>query len=91
MQAVIQANQLASPIDCAGNITNFIENRTSKSFLVSHNSKEMCSLIFVFVIKKNVSGKHPIYETNTHMNVFIKDIIRKMKCYWLLPFFFDLY
>ena len=65
MQAVIQANQLASLIDCAGNITNFIENRTSKSFLFSHNSKEMCSLIFVFVIKKmyqeNIPFMKPIH------------------------------
>ena len=33
MQASTQANQLASAIDRAGNITNFTENGASKSFL----------------------------------------------------------
>ena len=32
VQAGMQENQFASAIDCAGNITNFTENRTGKSF-----------------------------------------------------------
>ena len=70
--------------------TNFTENRASKSFFFSEDSKETRSLIFVSVIKKGVSGKHPIRENN--MYVFIKGIIGKMNyCYWPLRFFFDLY
>ena len=30
VQAGMQANQLAGTIDCAGNITNFTDNRASK-------------------------------------------------------------
>ena len=52
MQVGMQANQFASAIDCAGNITNFTENCTGKSFLFSENSKETCPLIFVSVIRK---------------------------------------
>ena len=52
MQAGIQANQFAYVIDYAGNITNFTENRTGKSFFFSEDSKETCPLIFVSVIRK---------------------------------------
>ena len=40
VQAGTQANQLASAIDCAGNITNFIKNHASQSFFFSQDSKE---------------------------------------------------
>ena len=46
VQAGTQANQIASAIDCAGNITNFTENRAGKSFFFSENSKETFPLIF---------------------------------------------
>ena len=52
VQAGTQANQFDSVIDCAGNITNFTENRTGKSFFFSEDSKETCPLIFVSVIRK---------------------------------------
>ena len=65
VQAGMQANRLASAIDCAGNITNFTENHASKSFFFSQDSKDMCSLIFV-CHKTDVSGKHPIRENNTY-------------------------
>ena len=42
-----QENQFASAIDCAGNLTNFTENRPGKSFFFSQDSSEICSLIFV--------------------------------------------
>ena len=44
VQTGTQANQLASAIDHAGNITNFTENRASKSSFFSQDSKESCSL-----------------------------------------------
>ena len=59
MQLGMQANQLASTINCAGNITNFTEN----------HAKDTCSLIFVSH-KKGVSGKHPIHENNTYYVCF---------------------
>ena len=52
VQAGTQANQFASVIDCAGNITNFTENHAGKSFFFSEDSKETCPLIFVSVIRK---------------------------------------
>ena len=52
VQAGMRANQFASVIDHAGNITNFTENRTGKSFFFSPDSKETCSLILVSVIRK---------------------------------------
>ena len=52
VQAGMQANRLASTIDCAGNITNFTENHANKSFFFSQDSKEMCSIIFVCHKKK---------------------------------------
>ena len=57
MQAGTQANQLASTIDCTGNI-------------FSQDSKETCSLFFVSVIKKGVSGKHPVRKHNTYYVCF---------------------
>ena len=66
MQAGTQANQFASAIDSAGNITNFTENRAGKSFFFSQDSKEICYLIFVSDIRKGISGKHPICENNTY-------------------------
>ena len=56
VQTGTQANQLASAIDRAGNITNFTENRASKSFFFSQDLKATCSLIFVSVIKKVYQG-----------------------------------
>ena len=52
VQAGTQTNHFASGIDCAGKITNFIENRAVKSFFFSEDSKETCPLIFVSVIRK---------------------------------------
>ena len=52
VQAGTQADKFVSAIDCAGNIANFTKNLTRKSFFFSQDSKEMCSLIFAFVIKK---------------------------------------
>ena len=56
MQAGTQANQLASTIDCTGNI-------------FSQGSKETCSLFFV-CHKKGVSGKHPVRKNNTYYVCF---------------------
>ena len=67
VQAGTQANQFASSIDCAGNITNFTKSRTGKSFFFSLDSKETCYLIFVSAIRKGISGKHPIRENNTYV------------------------
>ena len=39
MQAGTLANQLASTIDCAGNITNFTKKIASESFFFSQDSK----------------------------------------------------
>ena len=88
VQAGTQANRLASTIDRAGNITNFTENRASKSFFFSQNSKETYSLIFVSVIKKVYQGNIPFVKT-IHMYVFIKGIIGKMNCYWQVHFFLE--
>ena len=69
MQAGMQANQLASVIDCAGSITNFTENRASKSFFFSRLKR---NVFFNFCVchKKGVSGKHPIHENNTYYVCF---------------------
>ena len=85
MQAGTQANQLASVIGLAGNITNFTKNCTSKSFFSSQNSKETCSLISVSVIKKVYQEDIPFVKT-IHMYVFIKGTIGKMNCYWHVHF-----
>ena len=37
MSTGMQANQFASTIDCAGNITNFTENCAGKSFFFSED------------------------------------------------------
>ena len=67
MQAGMQANQFASLIDyCTGNITKFTKNHGGK-FLFSQDSKETCSLIFVSVIKRGMSGKHHICQNNTYL------------------------
>ena len=52
VQAGTQTNQFASANDCAGNITNFTENRAGKSFFFSEDLKETCPLIFVSAIRK---------------------------------------
>ena len=52
VQAGTQANQFASVNDCAGNITNFTENCSGKSFFFSEDTKETCPLIFVSAIRK---------------------------------------
>ena len=44
VQAGTQANQLASVIDRAGNITNFTKNRTSKSFFFFLKTQKRCVL-----------------------------------------------
>ena len=44
-QAGMQANQFASVIDHADNITNFTENHTGKSFFFPQDSKIMCSSV----------------------------------------------
>ena len=90
MEASTQANQLASAIDRAGNITNFTENGASKSFFFSQDSKEKCSLIFASVIKKVYQDNIPFVKT-IDKYVFIKGIIRKTNCYLHVRFFFDLY
>ena len=63
----MQANQFASVIHRAGNITHFTENRAGKSFFLSRLKKGTCLLIFVSVIRKSISGKHPICENNTYV------------------------
>ena len=67
VQAGKQANQLASTIDCACNITSFTENSTSKSFFFFSRLKR--DVIFNFCVshKKDVSGKHPIRENNIYV------------------------
>ena len=52
VRAGTQANQFASAIDCAGNITNFTRNHAGKSSFFSEDSKETYPLIFVSVIRK---------------------------------------
>ena len=42
VQGGMQANQIASTIDRAGNITNFTNNRMGKSLFFSEDSKEVC-------------------------------------------------
>ena len=65
VQAGTQTNQSARSINRAGNMTNFTKNGAGKSFIFSQDWKETCSLIFVSVIRKCISGKHPIYNNNT--------------------------
>ena len=67
MQAGTRVNQFANVIDHAGNITHFVGNRGGKSFFFSQDSKETRYLIFVSVIRKGISGKHPIRENNTYV------------------------
>ena len=73
MHAGTQSKQFASTIDRTGNI-NFTENRTGKSFFFSQDSKETCSLIFVSVIRKGISGKCSIRENNTHV-FFLRSVL----------------
>ena len=91
VQVGMQANQLASVIDGAGNKTNFIKNRASKIFFFSQDSKETCCLVFVSIIKKVYQENIPFVKTIHTMYVFIKGIIGKTNCYWRMRFFFDLY
>ena len=51
-QTDTQVNHLASVIDRAGNITNFTENRESKSFFFLKTQKRRVFLIIVSVIKR---------------------------------------
>ena len=67
LQAGMQANTFASGIDCTGDITSFTKNCTSKSFFFSQGSKDTFYLIFVPVIRRGISGKHPICENNTYV------------------------
>ena len=87
-QAGMQANQLVSAIDRAGNITNFTENRASKSFFFSLDSKETCSSIFASVIKK-VYQENISFVKTMDMYVFIKGIIGKANCDLHVRFFFE--
>ena len=57
VQAGMQANQLSSMIDCAGNI-NFLRLKRDMLF------------IFCVCHKKGVSGKHPIPGNNTYCASF---------------------
>ena len=68
MQAGIQANQLASTIDHASNITN-LPKITQASFFFSQDSRDM---FFNFCVchKKGVSEKQDICETNTYYVCF---------------------
>ena len=70
VQAGTQVNQLASAIDCAGNITNFTKNCTSKSFFFFSRFKRDVSFNFCVCHKKGVSGIHPIPENNTYYVCF---------------------
>ena len=67
MVLLMQANQFANVIDRAGNITNFVGNHGGKILSFSQDSKETRYLIFVSVIRKGISGKHPIRENNTYV------------------------
>ena len=67
VQASTQANQFARAIDRAGNIINFTEIHAGKSFIFCQDLKETCSLISVSLIRKGISGKHPICENNTYV------------------------
>ena len=74
VQAGMQANQFASVTDRAGNITNFTENRTGKSFFFLKTQKRFVTyLIFVSVIRKGISGK---IQLVTH--VFLKALSGKL-------------
>ena len=65
VKAGTQANQFPSVIDCTGNITNFTENHARSFF--SQDPKETCYLIFVPIIRKDISRKHPICENSTYV------------------------
>ena len=67
VQAGNQANQLASVIDCTGNITHFTESCISK-FLFFWRLKRDVFFNFCVCHKKDVSGKHHICEQNTWQN-----------------------
>ena len=64
MQAGKQANQFDS---------NQYHNRPDKSSFFSQDSEETCYLIFVSVIRKDISGKYLIPENNKR---HIKGIIQ---------------
>ena len=78
VQAGMQANQLASASDHAGNI-NFLK------------TKKKNVLFFVSAIKKVYQRNIPFMRTIHIMYVFIKGIIRKTNCHWHVHFFFNLY
>ena len=65
VQTRMQANQLASAIDHAGNVTNFPENRASKSSFFFLRLKRDVFFNCCVCHKNSVSGKHPIRESNT--------------------------
>ena len=69
VQAGMQANQLTSAIDCAGNITSFTESHTGKRFFFSRLKRDM---LFNFCVyhKKGVSRRYPICENNTYCVCF---------------------
>ena len=75
-----QTNQLACAIDHAGNVTIFTENHRSKSFFYSQDSKETCSLIFMFVIEMGYQENILFMKTMYIMYAFIKGIIGKTNC-----------
>ena len=84
VQVSTPENQSASAIDHAGYITNFTENRASKSFF-SWRLKRDAFFNFCVCHKKGVSGKHPIHKTNTYY-IFFKGILGKTSSYNIYPF-----
>ena len=75
VQAGMQANQLASPIDRAGNITNFLKTQKRRV------------LYFLCVIKKGAyQGNIPFLKT-IHIMLILTGITNG---YWHARFFFDM-
>ena len=88
VQGGTQVNQLANAIDHAGNITNFTENRRSRSFFFFHKTQKR-RVNFGVCHKKNVYQKNILFVKPVHiMYVFFKGIIGKTNCYWHVRFFF---
>ena len=87
VQAGMQENQFASAIDCTGNITNFTENRASRSSFFSEDSKETFPLICVSVIRKVNSWT----EQNILLLLFVCKICVILCCKVLKVFNFKLF
>ena len=67
LQAGKQVNQFASTIDHAGSTTFYRKLHQQKLLFYLILLKETCYLIFVCVIRKGISGKHPIFENNRYI------------------------